>query len=479
MSVPPDLVIRNAQIYDGSGAEPACADLAVTGERITAIGAIAPQQGGEEIDASGLALAPGFIDTHTHDDLAIIETRMSPKTSQGVTTVIAGNCGVSLAPLTPRRDPPPPFTLFGGAETFRYPAFADYIAAVERAGSTVNAACLVGHTTLRIAAMDDLERPATQGEIEAMKASLSLALDDGAVGLSSGLEYPPAEHCLPSEVEQLAAIVGRRGGIYTTHMRDEFDGVIEAMQEAFETARSGGVRLVISHHKCTGVHNFGRSRETLALFDQALETTDAGLDAYPYDACSTMLRPEWVANARRTLISMSRPHPEMTGRDLADIERQWGLSRDEAIARLQPAGAVYFDMDEEDVRRILKYPLTMIGSDGIQGQNHPHPRLWGTFARVLGHYARDVGLFPLHEAIRRMTGLPAERFRLKDRGRLAVGHFADLVLFDPATVKDTATFEAPQQPAAGIHSVWVNGQKVWHEHRSTAARPGHVLKRAA
>ncbi len=479
MTVPPDLVIRNARIYDGSGGEPETADLAVKGERITAIGAITPNHGGEEIDASGLALAPGFIDTHTHDDLAVIETDMAPKISQGVTTVIVGNCGVSLSPLTPHRDPPPPFTLFGGAETFRYPAFADYIAAVERAGSAVNAACLVGHTTLRIAAMDDLERPATQDEIEAMKKSLAQALDDGAIGLSSGLEYPPAEHSLPSEVEQLAAIAGRRGGIYATHMRDEFDGVIEAMQEAFETAREARVRLVISHHKCTGVHNFGRSKETLALFDRAVKMTDAGLDAYPYDACSTMLRPEWVANARRTLISMSRPHPEMTGRDLDEVTRQWGVSREDAIARLQPAGAVYFDMDEQDVRRIPKYPLTMIGSDGLQGQSHPHPRLWGTFARILGHYARDVGLFPLHEAIRRMTGLPAERFRLKDRGRLALGHFADLVLFDPATIKDTATFEAPQQPAAGIHTVWVNGQKVWHEQRAAAARPGHMLKRAA
>ncbi len=475
----PDLIVRNALIYDGSGSEPATADLAVTGERITAIASLPPGRAGEEIDATGLALAPGFIDTHTHDDLAVIETAMSPKTSQGVTTVITGNCGVSLSPLDARRDPPPPFTLFGGKETFRYPAFADYVAALEKAGTAVNAACLVGHSTLRIAAMDNLDRPASASETEAMKQSLAQAMREGAIGLSSGLEYPPAEHSLPSEVEQLAAVAGAHGGVYTTHMRNEYDGILDAMTEAFDASRKGKVRLVISHHKCTGTHNFGRTRQTLAFFDKALETIDAGLDVYPYDASSTVLKPEWVAMSRRTLISMSRPHPEMTGRDLADVAREWGVSLDDAIARLQPAGAVYFDMDEDDVRRILKYPHTMIGSDGIQGQSHPHPRLWGTFARVIGHYARDVGLFPLHEAIRRMTGLPAERFRLKGRGRLAVGHFADLVLFDPATIIDTATFEAPQQPAAGIHTVWVNGEKVWHEGRSTSHRPGHVLKRAA
>ena len=479
MTANPDLVLRNALIYDGSGREPEAADIAVTDERITAIASLPPGRAGEEVDATGLAVAPGFIDTHTHDDLAIIETAMSPKTSQGVTTVVAGNCGISLAPMQPQRDPPPPFTLFGGRDIFRYPRFADYLAAVEKAGTAVNTACLVGHSTLRFGAMDDLSRAATAAETDAMKAALAQALEEGAIGLSSGLEYPPAEHSEPGELEALAAVAGASGGIYTTHMRNEGDRVIEAMQEAFAASREGKVPVVISHHKCSGIANFGRSVETLALFEKALATTDAGLDAYPYDACSTILSPDWAKRARRILVAMSRPHPEMTGRDLDDVAREWAVSRDDAIERLQPAGAIYFDMDEADVRRILAYPHTMIGSDGLQGQEHPHPRLWGTFARVLGHYARDVGLFSMAEAIHRMTGMPAARFGLKHRGRLQVGHFADLVLFDPAAIRDTATFEAPKQAAAGIHTVWVNGQKVWHEGRSTANRPGHVLRRAA
>ena len=193
MTTHPDLVLRNALIYQGSGREPAAADVAVTDERITAIASLPPGRAGEEVDATGLAVAPGFIDTHTHDDLAIIETAMSPKTSQGVTTVVAGNCGISLAPMQPQRDPPPPFTLFGGRDIFRYPRFADYLAAVEKAGTAVNTACLVGHSTLRFGAMDDLSRAATAAETDAMKAALAQALEEGAIGLSSGLEYPPAE----------------------------------------------------------------------------------------------------------------------------------------------------------------------------------------------------------------------------------------------------------------------------------------------
>jgi N-acyl-D-amino-acid deacylase len=262
-------------------------------------------------------------------------------------------------------------------------------------------------------------------------------------------------------------------------MRDESDHVLEALDESFEIGRAAGVPVVISHHKTAGRRNFGRSRDTLKKIDRAMTGQPIGLDAYPYIAASTVLEPKWVDHAERILITWSKGAPEQTGRDLADIAKDWGVPLLAAAERLQPAGAVYFTMDEADVRRILSFPHTMIGSDGLPHDSHPHPRLWGTFPRVLGHYCRDENLFPIEEAVRRMTGLPAQQFGLANRGQIAVGAYADIAVFDPATVIDKATFEAPMTPAAGIDLVMVNGEVVWRAGVHTGARPGRALRRQA
>jgi N-acyl-D-amino-acid deacylase len=238
--------------------------------------------------------------------------------------------------------------------------------------------------------------------------------------------------------------------------------------------------VVLSHHKVAGRANHGRSGETLAQVAAAQKRQRIALDAYPYVAGSTVLLPEDVEDRDgRIMVAWSIPHPEMAGRDLEDVAAEWGIAPRAAVERLMPAGGIFFLMDEADVRRILAFPETMIGSDGLPHDAHPHPRLWGAFARVLGHYARDVGLFPLEDAVRRMTSLPAANFGLKDRGEVRAGAFADLVVFDPTTIVDTATFETPIKPAAGIELVMVNGAPVWQGGKATGATPGRVLGRAA
>ena len=472
-----DLLIQRASLYDGSGTPPIVGDLAVTGDKIAVIGDLRSWHARETIDAHGLALAPGFIDVHTHDDRALLIGDMGNKTSQGVTSVVVGNCGVSLAPLTLRAAPPPPLDLIGAQADFKYPSFADYMAALDRQPPAVNAACLVGHSTLRVGVMDRLDRPATADEIASMRAKLQEALDAGAIGLSTGLDYQPAEKAPTAEVQALAELLKPAGAIHTTHMRNEGDHVIEAMDEAFAIGRSADVPVVISHFKVHGKANFGRSAETLAKFDAQRTRQPLALDAYPYSASSTVLKSQEIGEAPKVMVTWSVPHPEATGRMLDAITAEWGCSLADAAKKLQPAGAVYFAMDEADVRRILSYPHTMIGSDGLPHDAHPHPRLWGSFPRVLGHYARELGLFAMEEAVRRMTSLPAERFGLTARGRLKQNYAADLVLFDPNSVKDRATFEDPKQVSAGIVAVWVNGKTVWRDGRATSARPGRALRR--
>jgi N-acyl-D-amino-acid deacylase len=256
-------------------------------------------------------------------------------------------------------------------------------------------------------------------------------------------------------------------------MRDEYDRVVDSLEETFDTARRAQVPVVISHHKCAQPENWGRSRETLALIEAAAQRQTVGLDAYPYAAGSTVLDPAEVRDDIRIMITWSTPHPEAGGRDIQEIARNWNCSPREAAERLLPAGAIYFQMDEADVRAILAFPLTMIGSDGLPHDQHPHPRLWGTFPRILGHYVREIGLFSLEEAIHKMTGLTAGRFRLEGRGLLREGYAADLVLFDAEKVKDTATYEHPISAADGISAVYVNGQAALE-----GARAGRLLRRA-
>jgi N-acyl-D-amino-acid deacylase len=393
---------------------------------------------------------------HTHDDAIVLDApEMTPKLSQGVTTVVTGNCGLSVAPYVVD-EPQGALTLLGRA--FRYPSVAAYARAVEQAVPAVNVAPLVGHTTLRFACMDDLSQPASAAELAAMCALLDRCMSEGAIGLSSGLFYDEAMPAPASEVTALARVVARHHGVYASHMRSEMADILDAMHEASDTAFEAGVPLVISHHKCAGPANWGRTKETLPLIDRLAVRQDIALDAYPYVAGSTVLREDLVDGIIDVLVSWSAPHPQMTGRLLAAIAEEWGVTQREACLRLKPGGACYFQMHEDDVRRVLAHPRTMIGSDGLPHDKHPHPRLWGAFPRVLGRYWREQKLFSLEQAVHKMTGLSARNFRLRERGEIRAGWYADVVVFDPQRVRDMATYEQPLERPEGIERVYVNGR---------------------
>ena len=473
-----DWILRGGEVIDGSGRTRRRADVAITGDRIAEVGSVAKATSACEIDVSGKIVAPGFIDVHTHDDRALFATpEMAAKVSQGVTTVVTGNCGISLAPLLLDKAPPPPLDLIGDIADYRYARFADYLAALDKSPAALNAACLIGHSTLRVGAMTALDRPAEKTELAQMGERLQEALDAGAFGLSSGLAYAPASHAPAAEIEALVGLLRPAGALYTTHMRNEADAVVQSLEESFAAGRAAGVPVVISHHKTVGRENFGRTVETLPLIAAAIARQEVGLDAYPYIASSTVLSAAQAARALKVLVTWSKSAPEQAGRELSAIAADWRISEQEAADRLQPAGAVYWMMDEADVQRVLGFEHTMIGSDGLPHDTHPHPRLWGAFPRVLGYYCRELGLFSLEEAVRRMTGLSAYRFGLAGRGILAPGGYADVTVFDPETVADRATFERPTIPAAGIEHVFVNGRPVWREGRPTGERPGRTLRR--
>ena len=463
---------------DGSGAAPERLDIAIRDDRICAIGRSLGVRASAAVEAQGLALAPGFIDVHTHDDTYVILTpAMLPKISQGVTTVIVGNCGICAAPVRLRGEPPDPMNLLGDAAVFRYPTFAAYAAAIREAQPAVNVGALVGHTALRSNHMDRLDRPATEAEIGAMRAQLQEALGGGALGLSSGLAYLSAHAATTAEVLALAQPLAAAGAVYTTHLRSETEAILDAMEEAFEIGRLSRVPVIISHLKCAGVDNWGRSGEVLRALDRARVSQEVGCDCYPYAAGSSTLDLRQIDERVKITITWSTPHPEVAGQTLAQVAALWDVAQTEAGRRLQPAGAIYHSISEEDMRRILRHPATMIGSDGLPNDPRPHPRLWGTFPRVLGRYSREEGLLSLPDAVHKMTHLPAERFGLAGRGLIREGYYADLVLFDPATIKDTATYADPVRPAAGIAGVWVNGTLSYTAHGPTGLRAGRFLSR--
>jgi len=476
MSAP--ILLRGGTVVDGTGGARFVADVLVEGDRVAAVGAGLDGRGAEVIDVTGRIVAPGFIDVHTHDDQVVLSAPdMLPKISQGVTTVVVGNCGISLAPLV-HRDAPPPLNLLGGPDKYVHPTMAAYASAVDRVRPAVNVAALVGHSTLRVATMADPYRPATPVERARMVELLREGLDAGAAGLSSGVFYATGAAADVDELALLARVAGDAGGVYTTHIRDESDKVLDSLDEAFATGRRGGIPVVISHHKCAGPRNWGRSVETLAHIDAARARQPIGLDMYPYIAGSTVLRKEMVDGVIDILLTWSTPHPEMAARTLADIAREWNCTQQEACDRLQPGGACYFQMREDDVQRVLAYPATMIGSDGLPHDQHPHPRLWGTFPRELGHYSRELGLFSLETAVHKMTGLSAQRFRLADRGEIRIGAYADIVVFDAATVKDVATFAQPKAVSQGIERVFVGGAPAYRTGHGAIGRNGSFLRRA-
>jgi len=469
-----DLIIRNGDLIDGTGSPRNTTDLGVRNGEIAAIGDLSRSRGQTEIDASGLAVSPGFIDTHTHDDWFLFETPdMLPKVTQGVTTIIAGNCGISLFPLVTDDIPPAPLDIMRGG--YRFESVTAYRESFAANPAAVNVAVLVGQSTLRAKHLRKLDTPATDEEIERMRQDVEAALREGAIGVSTGTFYPPSTAASEEEITRMCEPMQRLGGVLVSHIRDESDKVHESIDETARIGKALGVSTVISHHKLVGKQNHGRSRETLAQVRELAQSMPLCLDCYPYAASSTMLRPERVYQCDRILITWSATHPEVAGRYLEDIAIAWDCTRFEAATRLLPGGAVYFIMDETDVRDILAYPDTMVGSDGIPSDETPHPRLWGTFPRVLGLYSRDLGLFPLERAVHKMTGLAANRFGLERRGELRVGNIADITIFDPATIGDRATFEDPQQPSVGVRHVFVAGQATLSDGVPISNRPGRFV----
>ncbi|SAI71037.1 N-acyl-D-amino-acid deacylase [Bordetella ansorpii] len=478
-STPFDYILTGGTLIDGTQAPRRQADVGVRGDRVAAIGDLSGAQAHRRIDVSGKIVAPGFIDSHTHDDNYLLaRPDMTAKVSQGVTTVITGNCGISLAPLA-HASPPPPLDLLDEGGSYHFTDFGHYLDALRQAPPAVNAACMVGHSTLRAAVMPALDRAATADEIDAMRELAEQAMAAGAIGISTGTFYPPAANATTEELIEVCRPLTAHHGIYATHMRDEGDHIVDALQETFRIGRELNVPVVISHHKVMGRNNFGRSGETLAIIEDAMARQPIAIDAYPYIAGSSMLKKDRTMLAGKTVLTWCKPFPELAGRDLDDIAAERGKAKYDVVDELQPAGAIYFMMDEADVQRILAFDSTMIGSDGLPHDERPHPRLWGTFPRVLGHYARDVGLFSLETAVWKMTGLTAAKFGLADRGRIEPGAYADLVVFDAQAIVDAATFEKPTERAQGIEAVFVNGTPVWIDQAHSGARPGRVLERRA
>ncbi|MED5619795.1 N-acyl-D-amino-acid deacylase family protein [Ideonella sp. BN130291] len=476
--------IRHAEVIDGTGRPRFAADVLVADGTIAALMPPGSARADDIVDAPGLVLCPGFIDAHSHDDLLVLQSPVPhPKLSQGVCTVVTGNCGISLAPLLTDH-PPAPLDLLGSSAE-RFACFADYLARLDAERPSVNVAPLIGHTSLRVRHVADLSRPASAHETATMRAEVQQALDAGAFGLSTGVYYPPAR---AAGIEELLAVCGAlkgRDAVLAMHIRDEGDHIDAALKEALQVGAASGARLVLSHHKVVGPRNHGRTRETLRMIEAAARLQPVCFDCYPYEAASTMLDAERAARVGDVLITWSTPHPEHSGRKLRDIAADWSVDLKAAAQRLVPGGAIYFSMAAEDVERVLAHPLCMVGSDGLPHDRHPHPRLWGSFPRVLGHYSRERGLMTLETAVHKMTGWPAQRFGLVGRGTIAAGQAADLVLLDAARVRDTASYDEPQAAAAGIEAVWVNGRlalrngEITDSHAGVRLRPARSLAAGA
>lgn len=522
-----DLLIRGARVVDGTGRPGFTADLAIADGRIAEIGRVPVGRARRTIEADGLVATPGFIDIHSHSDYHLLLVPQADSSlRQGVTTEIGGNCGYSAAPIwgawrEERSE--------GYREVYDldcpWQGVAEYVRRLEAAGPAVNFGLLMGHNTLRGSAMGGSARAATAEELEAMRAAARRGMAEGALGLSTGLVYRPACFAPPEELVALAEPVREAGGLLTAHIRSEGDGLLEALAEIIGVARTARIPLQVSHLKTSGEANWGKLEPALALIEAArAEGLAVTADRYPYTAANTGLDavlPRWaLEGSRREQVARLR-EPDTRSRLLAELEARpsayWGTVMiaevtlephrvyqgrrvDEAAARAgQTPGAfvldllaaeelrveaIYFSMSETNLRRILSREWVMIGSDsgcrapdGPLGRAHPHPRTFGTFVRVLGALAREERLLPLEGAVRKMTSDPARKLGLADRGRLAPGLAADLVLFDPVTVRDRATYETPWQFPEGIHAVLVNGQVAVEAGVPTGVRAGRVLRR--
>ena len=517
-----DLLIRNARIIDGTGAPWYYGDLAVKDGVIAAMGKLGSCDARETVDAAGLALSPGFIDIHCHSDETLLnDARGEGRLLQGVTLEIGGNCGMSMAPAQPEtldllRD-------YMGPAPYDWNTFGQFLDRIEAAQPSVNFGCLVGHGTLRIAVMGFSAEKATDEQCAAMRQLAEQAMEEGAFGVTSGLIYPPGSFSDTRELAEVAKAVLPYGGYYATHMRNERNALIPALEEALETARLSGAPLHISHHKCAYKPHWESSvGATIPMIRKAREQgLDVTCDQYPYNAGSTTITcnfPSWAFEGGMEALLARLRDPEarakmcaesdeshlgrwgdihvgwtacpedqwMCGKNMIEIGEKEGLPPVQALAELVlrangQANELDYCISERDIEFIMQQPFVMIGSDGwsypLSQPGKPHPRAYGTFPRILGHYSRDRRLFPLETAVFKMTGMPAARLGLSDRGLLRPGMKADLVLFDPETVRDDPTYQNPQQPCTGIKRVYVNGVLSACDGQHTGARAGIVLRK--
>ena len=480
-----DTVIRNATIIDGTGAERFTGDVRIEDGHISEVGS-SSGAAAVEVDATGLVLAPGFVDVHTHDDGALLQhPDMAFKISQGCTSVVVGNCGFSAIPAVPGEN-----TLDLSGVQANWSDLDGYRRNVENSGPALNAMMLVGHNTIRSLEMGDERRAPNDQELERMQQHVELAMEQGACGFSTGLVYRPGRWSDTDEVLELAKIVAPFDGIYATHMRNENDHLLEAVDEALEIGMKAGVAVQISHHKAAGKRNWGKVEESLAKVDAAVaEGAEVTLDVYPYTAGSGPMvqyfdidnpNPE-LAQAIQLASCPAFRHYE--GRMLVDIAAELGITAPEAVRHVltAPDGkktiCIQHVMDEGDVVSNLRHDRVMIGSDGLPDlTGRPHPRLFGTFPRVLGRYVREQGVVDLESAVRRMTSLSCDVHGLSGRGRITEGNWADLVLFDPDVVIDVASYEDPKRESVGIRNVWVNGHMAFDNGVHTRVGSGNVLR---
>jgi N-acyl-D-amino-acid deacylase len=528
-----DLVIAGGTVFDGTGNDGIRADVGIRDDRIVAVGDLSGVGAGRWVDAANRYVVPGFIDIHTHSDISVTyDTGQASHLAMGVTTQVVGNCGLSLGFAT-------------GSEVFEFEqrwlaphgaritwnSFAEHLQRIEEHGVATNFIPLAGHGTLRKLIMGMEERAATADDLAAMQRELAAALEAGAWGLSSGLEYPPSSYADVAELTELCRVVRQYGGLYATHLRNEGDTLVESVQEALDVAEGAAVPLQLSHHKAEGSHNWGKVAITLDMVTEARRRgLDAQLDQYPYTAFMTGLAiqvlPRFALSgaydqiaARLTdpgyradvLAAIRTAHPdwddagpgspwedvqigvcrgktEIQGRTIASLARETGRNPIEFVLDLLIetdgyVSAVNFAIGEPDIAAVMQYPFTAIGSDGVG--THPdgatkadqiHPRTYGTFARVLSRYVRELGVLTTPQAIHKMTGLPAARLGLKGRGLLLPGYYGDVVVYDPKGIQDLATFAAPHQYAVGIDMVVVNGRIALERGEPTEARAGKLLR---
>ncbi|MEO9255368.1 MAG: D-aminoacylase [Tepidiformaceae bacterium] len=482
-----DITIRNARIIDGSGRPAFAGDVEVSDGRIQRVGEAGAAA--REIDAHGKVLAPGFIDTHSHDDGAFLRyPGMEFKLAQGVTSEVSGNCGFSTIPNEPGRVFMP-----GDIASAKHSPWTDldgYFAACMAAKPAINNIMLVGHNRVRAFVVGLDKRTATADEVAAMRGHVAKAMEQGACGFSTGLIYEPGRYSDTAEVVALASECAPRDGLYATHMRNEGDKLLDAVEESLTIAHEAGVGLHISHHKSAGKRNWGRIGESFARVHRAeAEGMSVTFDVYPYTAGSgpmwqyvnlERIDTEWAANV---MLNSCPDDTTLEGKMLPEIAAEKGWELDETVRQVlgSPRGkqvvCTHFIIDEADIETNLRDPRVMIGSDGIPDLNgRPHPRLFGTMPRVLAKYVRDRHVLSLEEAVRRMTSLAADRFGLTARGLIKEGNFADLVLFDPETVQDMATYQQPKQEPAGIAMVMVNGQIACENGKHTEVGSGRMLR---